>query len=275
MVSKVSIVSIVLIVSIVWLSCILLAYADQYKTLGIKHQSLPLTCIFEPHPQITDKPDEIIQAAEAAIDGWETALMTHSQNGVWSLYTTVVPIELHHLKSPYDFPQCNILISFEYASTETSLGYTGIHFNKSSHKFTHAVIFLNTFDVVPKIQITFGDSGGTTEIEEKIIIDELSMSVIQNIITHEYGHALGLGHYNVTGYPIYTNDKPWIEASVMYYAMNPYNDEVMIPKYVDVKMLEKIYYTDGFGGTNVPKIPRIGHYSPGDIDICTFRCGVW
>jgi len=248
------------------------AHADSYKSLGIKHQKIPLTCIFEPHPAITDYPEDIIQAAESAVGGWESALRTHSLYGVWSLYTKVIPIELHHLKSPYDFPQCNILISFEYASTETSLGYTGIHFNKSSHKFTHAVIFLNEFDVVPKIQIILGDSGGTTEIAEKIIINELSVPVIQNIITHEYGHALGLGHYNVTGYPIYTDDKPWIEASVMYYALDPHDDEIMIPKYVDVKMMEEIYYTDGFGGTPITKIPRTGFYSPGDIDICTFRC---
>ena len=58
----------------------------------------------------------------------------------------------------------------------------------------------------------------------------------------------------------------------MYYALNPYDDEIVIPKYVDVKMMEKIYYTDGFGGTPVTKVPRTGFYSPGDIDICTHRC---
>jgi len=268
----ITIVLLVLLVSIVWLSCLYTAYADQYKTLGIQHKSIPLTCIFEPHSQITDKSDEIIQAAELAVKNWETTLLSHSPNGIWSLYTTVVPIELHHLKDPYEFPECNILISFEYAHVDSSLGYTSISFHKSSHKFTHAVIFLNAFESTPRIQINFGDSGGTTDIEEKIVINELSIPVIQNIITHEYGHALGLGHYNVTGYPIYTDDKPWIEASAMYYALDPYDDEIVMPKYVDVKMLEKIYYTDGFGGTPVTKIPRMGLYSPGDIDICTFKC---
>ena len=262
-------------VLLVCISMIAFANADSYKSLGIKHQKIPLTCIFEPHPAITDKQDEIIQVAELAVDNWESALMTHSPNGNWSLYTTVVPIELHHLKSPYDFPECSILISFEYASTEDHLGYTGINFHKSSHKFTHAVVFLNSFEATPKIQITFGDSGGTTEIEEKIIIEELAIPVVQNIITHEFGHALGLGHYQITDYPIYTDDKPWIEASVMYYALNAHDETIMKPKYVDIKMLEKIYYTDGFGGTSITKIPRTGYYHAGDDEICTFRCSAF
>jgi hypothetical protein len=248
-------------------------FGDQFKTLGIKHQSIPLTCIFEPHPAITDKRDEIIQAAENAVQLWEDKLLEYSPNGNWPLYTTVVPIELHHLKTAWDFPSCKILISFEYASTETSLGYTGISFHKSSHKFTHAVIFLNAFEVIPKVQITFGDGGGTSEMKEKIVVNKLSTPVIQNIILHEYGHALGLGHYKVTNAPV--SDTPWLTRSAMYYAINPYNDALMEPKYVDIMMLEKIYYTDGFGGIPVPKIPRIGSYTPGDDDICTFKCKVW
>ena len=265
-------ISIVTIVSIVWVSCLYIAYADQYKTLGIQHKNIPLTCIFEPHPQITDISDDIITAAESAIKNWEVSLNGISPNGNWSLYTTVIPIEIHHLKDPYDFPECDILISFEYANTENSLGYTAINFHKSWHQFTHAVIFLNAFESTPKIQITFGDSGGTTEIGEKVVINELSIPVIQNIVTHEYGHALGLGHYNVTNYPVYTDEKPWIDYSVMYYAVNPYDDEIMTPNYVDIKMMEKIYSSDGFGGNPITKIPRVGYYSPGDIDICTWRC---
>ena len=88
-------------------------FGDQFKTLGIKHQGIPLTCIFEPHPAITDKRDEIIQAAENAVQLWEDKLLEYSPNGNWPLYTTVVPIELHHLKTAWDFPSCKILISFE------------------------------------------------------------------------------------------------------------------------------------------------------------------
>ena len=270
---KLTIVATVTIVSIVWLSCLYTAYADEYKTLGIQHKGIPLTWIFEPHPVITEQSDEIIQAAEVAVKNWNTTLNTHSPNGVWSLPTTVIPIESHHLKDPYEFPQCNILISFEYAHAEKSLGYTGISFHKSIHKFTHAVIFLNAFEIDSKVNIILGN-GGDVEIKRKIVLNELSTPVIQNIITHEFGHGLGLGHYKITDYPIYTADKPWVEASIMYYALNPYDDTLAFPQYVDVKMLEEIYSDDGFGGTPVTKIPKIGYYSPGDVNICTFKCNI-
>ena len=70
-------------------------------------------------------------------------------------------------------------------------------------------------------------------------ITSFSLTAVQNIITHEFGHALGLGHYKITDYPIYTNDRPWLEASVMYYSIDPQVTEVAKPKYVDIKMDEE------------------------------------
>ena len=56
---KVSIVTIVLIVSIVWLSCILLAYADEYKTLGIRHIDNPIVCVLIIGSSKENTPNEI------------------------------------------------------------------------------------------------------------------------------------------------------------------------------------------------------------------------
>ena len=88
---------------------------------------------------------------------------------------------------------------------------------------------------------------------------------------HEFGHPLGLGHYVITDYPIYTDDKPWIEASVMYYALDALDNEIAEPKYVDIKMLEKMYRADGFGGSTAPPL-KTGYYTAGDIEICTHKC---
>ena len=61
----------------------------------------------------------------------------------------------------------------------------------------------------------------------------------------------------------------------MYYALDPNDEDIAKPTYVDVKMLEKIYYADGFGGTPITKIPKTGYYHAGDDEICTFRCNVF
>jgi hypothetical protein len=61
----------------------------------------------------------------------------------------------------------------------------------------------------------------------------------------------------------------------MYYALDEEDEELSTPLYVDVLMLEELYYYDGFGGKSIVKLPKTGYYSPGDEDICTFKCKVW
>jgi len=271
MVSKVAIVSMVLIVSIVWLSCLYIANADMYKTLGVSHNRAPLTCIFEPDPKYTHDQSKIMEASETAINNWEVALNEYSPSGYWELRTIAVPFELHDKKTPDDFRVCNILISFEYMNSETSaLGFTHIDFSKSWHKYMHIVLYLNTYENLnmPKITITFGESGSTINVDASV--KEFPIETIQNIISHEFGHALGAGHYQLTSPPI--SNKPWIDTSIMYYALDPSDTNLMIPKYVDVKMIELIYGSDGFGGQVPLKPPRINYYNIDDVDICSYKC---
>ena len=74
MVRKLSLVATLCIVSIVWMSCIRFASANQYKTLGIRHSDNPVICIFEPDPLYTDKADDIINAAYTSISLWQEGL---------------------------------------------------------------------------------------------------------------------------------------------------------------------------------------------------------
>ena len=132
MVTKVSIVVIVLLVSIVWISCILSASADQYKTLGIRHADNPIVCIFEPDPLYTDKGEDIINAAYASISLWQEGLFEHSPDGNWRFLAVTIPLEDHKYKNASQFPACTILISFEYINDQSrSLGYTYLDFSSS------------------------------------------------------------------------------------------------------------------------------------------------
>ena len=278
MVSKVSIVSIVLIVSIVCLSYTLLAYADQYKTLGIKHSTNPQICIFEPDSLYTNDADGVVQASHNSINLWKEGLREHSPKGNWDMPVTVVPSENHKYKNAREFPTCNILISFEYTNQESrSLGYTGIDFSSSKHKYTHIVVFLREMEVIKVYDWDLDWDLDIESLEQRHVRTEIniipySLTSIQNTITHEFGHSLGLGHYQITDAPV--GDSPWVTRSVMYYAMNPHSEEIMIPKYVDIKMLEVLYNKDGFGGSTSYGI-KTGYYTTGDDEICTHKCSVY
>ena len=258
---------------LICISLISFANADEYSSLGIRHADNPTICIFEPDPLYSSKGDSIINAAYNSIDLWQKGLYEQMPNGNWEMPIFVIPLEDHKNKNASQFPVCNILISFEYTNQDSgSLGYTFLDFSKSYHKYTHVVVFLNDFQITEHYELNLG-----TLEQEKVNttfkIVEFSMTAVQNIITHEFGHAIGIGHYKITDYPIYTADKPWINASVMYYALNTAADEIGKPLYVDIKMAEKIYGDDGFGGLVTPPL-KVGYYTAGDDDICTHKCTI-
>ena len=260
---------IVCIVCVVLSGIILPVYGDQYRTLGIKHATNPQICIFEPDILYTDDVDGVVQASYNSINLWKEGLREHSPKGNWDMSVVVIPSENHKYKNAREFPACSILISFEYTNQESSsLGYTGIDFSKSKHKYAHIVVFLR------EVQIMQFFKWDMWELEQKLVRTEInivpfSLISTQNTITHELGHSLGLGHYLITDAPV--SDNPWVTRSVMYYAMNPHSEEIMIPTYVDIKMVEVLYKEDGFGGSTSYGI-KAGYYTTGDDEICTFKC---
>ena len=274
--------SILLLICIGMLS---FAWADEYRTLGIKHDTNPQVCIFEPDVLYTNDVDGVVQAVHNAVNLWEDGLNTlnneyyshiprnHDVTPVpksnWYMPVVVIPLEYHKYKNASEFTICNILISFEYVNEESrSLGFTYIDFSKSKHKYVHIVVFLKDIEIIKVFDWDLG-SLEQKHVRTEINIVPFSLISIQNTITHELGHSLGLGHYLITDAPV--SDNPWVTRSVMYYAMDPHSKDIMIPTYVDIKMVELLYKEDGFGGNTSHSI-KAGYYTTGDDEICTFKC---
>ena len=248
-------------------------FGDEYGTLGIRHPTNPIVCVFEPDPSHTKNVGGVMKSSYTAIDLWKEGLAEHSPEGNWDMTAFTIPFEHHDGKNASEFPVCDILIAFEhYNPDSSSLGYTYIDFSSSNHKYAHIVVYLYDYRAIDHYNFVLGSQEqvykDTTEE-----IRPFSLTAIQHIVTHEFGHALGLGHYEITDYPVYSKDKPWLTASVMYYSINPDDDDVGKPLYVDIKMVERLYGEDGFGGSIAPPL-KLGYYTAGDTDICTHKCSI-
>ena len=176
-------------------------FGDEYGTLGIRHPTNPIVCVFEPDPSHTKNVGGVMKSSYTAIDLWKEGLAEHSPEGNWDVEVFTIPFEHHDGKNASEFPVCNILIAFEhYNPDSSSLGYTYIDFSSSNHKYAHIVVYL-------------------------------------------------------------------------YYSINPDDDDVGKPLYVDIKMVERLYGEDGFGGSIAPPL-KLGYYTAGDTDICTHKCNI-
>ena len=223
--------------------------ADRYEYLGIRHDARPQVCLFEPNPTFVNwsywKEAEF-QSWRAILD-WQITMTEFLPDGDWSMFIhSTVPYHEHWNKTPDDYRHCNIFLTFE-AFNETpdskALGITGIDFSKSSHKFTYIVVYLHAVNNT-SIILNFDDAKknpetGLTEFEINLERQELPSQTIYNIVLHEMGHGLGLGHYDSKA--IKGHDR-----SAMTPSLKPFSNEVFEVKIADKFMLGYLYGIDGY-----------------------------
>jgi len=222
---------------------------DRYEFLGVRHDATPNVCLFEPNPTNVDwkywKSVEI-ESWKAILD-WQVEMSEFLPDGDWSMYIhSTVPYEEHWDKTPDDYRHCTIFLTYEAFNEEPdnkALGLTGIDFSNSSHKFTFIVVYLHAVKNT-SIVLNFDDAKkdpetGLTKFEINLDREQLPLQTIYNIVLHELGHGLGVGHYESVSPNGY-------HRSTMTPSLKPFSNEVFEIKIADKFMLGYLYGMDGY-----------------------------
>jgi hypothetical protein len=200
-----------------------------YELIGLKIlKPNPTICIMEPDETMQSKFWEVGFIDKIISTSQEWVITMNKQGGNWDFNYEFHYWNDHKYKAPSDYKQCNVFILFDNDYRGNELGYTSFNYSNSNHKY--AIITIHT-----EFPVKFTDIGeyGNTIIHNV----ELELCVIEKTILHEFGHILGLGHYQ----------NPYEKKSIMTPFLNHKvcNDHRIITQ-IDIDMLIMIYGNDGF-----------------------------
>lgn len=225
---------------------------DTFKTIGnnIWHKDNPTVCIAEPEPSLHERfYGGVMYDAYSTVKQWQNELIDYS-GGNWFMDVRFYEYEYHNDKHADDFPQCQIFMEFEEYSGNDALGTTSYNFANSTHQYVFITTYLKHIEN-PQVALCIGCD---EELPQEIIIDMnpvyMPYPAIKMIMLHEFGHAIGLGHY-IEDKTRYNN-----VTSLMYPSFDPFDtsDDIIIEP-IDLQMAVEIYNADGFGGLygNAPR----------------------
>ena len=220
---------------------------DRYENLGIRHDVRPNVCLFEPNPTHVDweywKSAEF-QSFKAILD-WQVAMTEFLPDGDWTMHIhSTVPYHEHWNKTPDDYRHCNIFLTFEPWSEgreDMALGLTGIDFADSRHKFTYIVVFLHA-EQRNNIVLDLGNMQENSDGKYELVFEkkQLPINTIYNIVLHEMGHGLGLGHY-------WADQVDDYKRSALVPSLTPFDENISFEITIaDKFQLARIYGMDGF-----------------------------
>ena len=238
---------------------------DRYENLGIRHDVRPNVCLFEPNPTHVDweywKSAEF-QSFKAILD-WQVAMTEFLPDGDWTMHIhSTVPYHEHWNKTPDDYRHCNIFLTFEPWSEgreDMALGLTGIDFADSRHKFTYIVVFLHA-EQRNNIVLDLGNMQENSDGKYELVFEkkQLPINTIYNIVLHEMGHGLGLGHY-------WADQVDDYKRSALVPSLTPFDENINFEITIaDKFQLARIYGMDGFQKPQSVWIP----------DHCVFEHGL-
>jgi len=219
-------------------------YTITFEDWGNRIEGIPIVCILEPTHEnnkilTEDFVERFMQETQWAVGEWEVQLKTSERSrdkSMWEINQRLIPFEE---QKEFEYDTCNIFIHFKDKPELES----------------------DWYKVLGKTQYEQGDTGRTnitiyytaidfckTEDDKFYYYDPCYVDghrVIQqlrSVIKHEFGHALGLGHYkaDVMELNIEWAQGNTIPPSIMVvFTHQNTDDNIITPK--DIEKIRSIY----------------------------------
>jgi hypothetical protein len=211
------------------------AFAEPKFTYEInknRFTSKPTVCVLEMYePSISDsKIKAIMDETKNGVYDWIISLQQETSfKSIWDIGYVEIPARE---RASFDFSSCDTIIHFRDGKNIKDLG--NHHYVDGT---SHITIY---YDIC---------NSGTKDCSEDNLVKIMGATV-----RHEFGHALGLGHYRTDGYQIKKlmvgNDLP---PSIMLEYSKTKGEEKITT--IDINKVQEIYSDSGFTIPHLPK-PR-------------------